>query len=303
MTLMSRMIFGCGRLTGGASEREAIGLVQLCLDAGIRHFDTAPSYGLGTAEAVIGKTTRGRGDILITAKVGSSRPSSRTMKTYLRRAKRLLQPQARQSLAGWSPPPPQAQSSISDFSPAAMARSLQISRAELNRDRLDYLLLHEAFADDFNDEVADQLARFQADGVASAIGYSNGAVFDDSTDSRFPPTYVAQTAIRPEYLLATCSPPASRALFLHSLVKTGDFLQRTNPVFSASLDQAVRLIAVDACSAECRRIALVFALAAERLPGTKLIFSSANPNRLQEVLNAIAFVDQNRLTQAIASEF
>jgi predicted oxidoreductase len=32
--LMNRIVFGCGRLTGGASEREALALVHQCLDAG-----------------------------------------------------------------------------------------------------------------------------------------------------------------------------------------------------------------------------------------------------------------------------
>jgi aryl-alcohol dehydrogenase-like predicted oxidoreductase len=70
--LMNRIVFGCGRLTGGASEREALALVHQCLDAGLRIFDTAPSYGMGTAEGVVGKALKGREDCVIVTKLGSA---------------------------------------------------------------------------------------------------------------------------------------------------------------------------------------------------------------------------------------
>jgi len=53
--LIDRLIFGCGHLTGGASQRDAARLVRRAREAGIGQFDTAPSYGIGTAEDAIGR--------------------------------------------------------------------------------------------------------------------------------------------------------------------------------------------------------------------------------------------------------
>lgn len=49
-----------GWMWGGAEEGEAIRAIQAAIDAGINLIDTAPAYGFGTSEALIGKAIRGR---------------------------------------------------------------------------------------------------------------------------------------------------------------------------------------------------------------------------------------------------
>ncbi len=57
-----------GRL-GSTDEAEARRLVDLCLDAGLNFFDTADVYSQGAAEAILGRTIRGRRDqVLISTK-------------------------------------------------------------------------------------------------------------------------------------------------------------------------------------------------------------------------------------------
>jgi len=49
-----------GEMWGGAQEAESIAAVQTALDNGITAIDTAPIYGYGIAESVIGKAMKGR---------------------------------------------------------------------------------------------------------------------------------------------------------------------------------------------------------------------------------------------------
>ena len=49
----------------------AIRTIHAALDAGINYIDTAPSYGEGNSESIVGEATRGRRDSFILAtKVG-----------------------------------------------------------------------------------------------------------------------------------------------------------------------------------------------------------------------------------------
>jgi aryl-alcohol dehydrogenase-like predicted oxidoreductase len=49
-----------GWMWGGADEKAAIAAVQAALDAGVTLIDTAPAYGLGLAEEIVGKAIAGR---------------------------------------------------------------------------------------------------------------------------------------------------------------------------------------------------------------------------------------------------
>ena len=52
---------------GGADERDSIEAIRTALDAGINLIDTAPAYGLGYSEEVVGKAIRGRRDEVVLA--------------------------------------------------------------------------------------------------------------------------------------------------------------------------------------------------------------------------------------------
>ena len=52
--MTDRLGFGCGRLRAGLEERNSRRLIEAALERGIRYFDTAPSYGDGASERVLG---------------------------------------------------------------------------------------------------------------------------------------------------------------------------------------------------------------------------------------------------------
>ncbi len=56
-----------GWMWGGTDEKAAIEAVQASLDAGVSLIDTAPAYGLGMSEVLVGKAIRGRRDEVVLA--------------------------------------------------------------------------------------------------------------------------------------------------------------------------------------------------------------------------------------------
>ncbi|MFK0166348.1 aldo/keto reductase [Rhizobium sp. NPDC090279] len=60
-----------GWMWGGTDEAESIAAIQASLDAGVTLIDTAPAYGLGRSEEIVGKALAGRRDrAVVTTKCG-----------------------------------------------------------------------------------------------------------------------------------------------------------------------------------------------------------------------------------------
>jgi methylglyoxal reductase len=56
-----------GWMWGGTDEAESIAAIQASIDAGISLIDTAPAYGLGRSEEIVGKAIKGRRDRTVIA--------------------------------------------------------------------------------------------------------------------------------------------------------------------------------------------------------------------------------------------
>ncbi|MDO9418066.1 aldo/keto reductase [Pararhizobium sp.] len=56
-----------GWMWGGTDEKESISAIQASLDAGVSLIDTAPAYGLGRSEEIVGKALAGRRDKAVIA--------------------------------------------------------------------------------------------------------------------------------------------------------------------------------------------------------------------------------------------
>ena len=71
----SAVALGCwaigGTWWGGADDKESIKTIQTAIDAGITLIDTAPVYGFGRSESVVGQAIQGRRDrVIIASKCG-----------------------------------------------------------------------------------------------------------------------------------------------------------------------------------------------------------------------------------------
>lgn len=61
--------FAGDRIWGSSDEREAIRVVHAALDLGITLFDSAPNYGDGRSEELLGKALRGRSEARVATKI------------------------------------------------------------------------------------------------------------------------------------------------------------------------------------------------------------------------------------------
>jgi D-threo-aldose 1-dehydrogenase len=170
--------FGCASLYGLPGRRDRRAVLESAYDLGIRHFDVAPIYGLGIAEAELADFAQTRTDIRIATKFGM-RP------TVIGRLAGFVQPPIRRILqmspavkskVKQSGATPDAGAvgrvlySRRDYSAASAQRALVSSLRALRTERIDYFLLHEpagVLADDYSDLV-DYLETERSRGV---IGY------------------------------------------------------------------------------------------------------------------------------------
>jgi D-threo-aldose 1-dehydrogenase len=152
-----------GCLGHAISDELADGVVQAAWQAGIRYFDTAPSYGAGLAEQRLGSVLARlpRAEFVISTKVGRlSMPHA--------------DPYSAPLAAGTAATAPPAGTAIRrfDFTADGIRSSLAGSLSRLGLDHVDIVLAHDP---DIHLDVAlreafPALARLRADGVIGAMG-------------------------------------------------------------------------------------------------------------------------------------
>ena len=291
-----RLILGTARVAGGADERAAIDLIRSALDAGITAIDTAPSYGMGTAEAAVGKAVQGYERVAVTTKLGSVPPSFAWLRTLLRRVKRAAA-SSDEAIVDFPAAAIEGPTG-SDFSDQSMSASLAQSLERLGA--IDALLLHDISAGEISPAVLESLEKL-ATGAGASPGYAGFAQWNAVLDDRFPAAMIAQCAPNPMWLLGRGEPPHGRALRLHSIGKTGLALAADNLRFAAALERAVAITGEhDLRTAE---LAALYALAAVRFPAARLLVTSSHRRRLCALLAAIARIDAEGNHEEIAAIF
>lgn len=138
-----RIGLGCMALTGiygAVPQPQAIATVHAALDNGIRMFDTAPLYGSGENERLIGAVLANRGDVFVVTKFGLAE----------RKDGKLAR----------------------DSRPASIRTSVDASLRRLKRERIDLLLQHRQDPDVDDDEVAATAAELCREGKIGAFGLS-----------------------------------------------------------------------------------------------------------------------------------
>jgi len=156
---------------GRTTRKRSLAILGCVLDSGIRHFDTAPLYGYGEAEEVLGEIIGAcRENISITTKVGFLVPkSSYWLKTARTIARGLvtIAPQLR-SRANAS-----AKKMIQrpQLTPKFVEDSVFESLRKLRTEYIDVLLLHEGTAEEVADaSIREKLESLKAKGVIKAWG-------------------------------------------------------------------------------------------------------------------------------------
>lgn len=165
----SRIGLGCGRLVGGSTMRRSQAIIEEALRLGIRYFDVAPSYGMGTAEDVVGSVIGDSQDAVVATKVGPPRGQYSARANLLRRyVKPALDrlPMVKSLLRKHvtAPPLTREQRPRYDFSADRIRRSVNESLERLRRRRVEVLLLHEPHPDDLTPQLEESMNRLGNDG-------------------------------------------------------------------------------------------------------------------------------------------
>jgi len=130
-----------GTTYGHVDDSESIATIQAALDAGINLIDTAPAYGDGRAETVVGKAIKGRRDqVIIATKVGVVRKPG----------------------GKWR-----------DLSPASIRQQIEGSLQRLNVDTIDLYQIHWPDPDTPLDDSVNELVKLQNEGKFRYLGVSN----------------------------------------------------------------------------------------------------------------------------------
>ncbi len=155
-----------GWMWGGSDEREAIKTIHAALDAGINLIDTAPVYGFGRAEEIVGKALAGdrRGKAIIATKVGLEWRDGEVFR---------------------------------NSSPERLRAELEDSLRRLGTDVIDLYQVHWPDESVPIEETAATLSAFQREGKILSIGVSN---FTPSQMDRFR-TAASLSTVQPPYNL------------------------------------------------------------------------------------------------------
>jgi aryl-alcohol dehydrogenase-like predicted oxidoreductase len=155
-----------GWMWGGSDEKSAIATIRAALDLGINVIDTAPAYGFGRAEEIVGRALAGgrRANTIIATKVGLEWRDGQVFR---------------------------------NSSPARLGTELEDSLRRLQTDVIDLYQVHWPDESVPLEESAATLAGFQREGKIRAIGVSN---FSPAQMDRFR-SAAPLSAVQPPYNL------------------------------------------------------------------------------------------------------
>jgi len=172
---VSCLAFGGAPLMSRADRRQSWNALQIAVDGGVNFFDTAPSYGQGDSERIIGECLASQRDkFLICTKVGqtiSQRGLARTALGYKDYARPLVKrfKVMKRAAAAFL----QSRTTVNDFAPLAIRNSVESSLKRLQTDYIDILLMHEPSIDILQkNETFEPLEQLVHEGKVRAFGVS-----------------------------------------------------------------------------------------------------------------------------------
>jgi D-threo-aldose 1-dehydrogenase len=174
----TRLGFGCGGLMRLESRRERQRLLAAALDSGIAHFDVARMYGVGQAEAELGRFARARrSDVTIATKFGIEPRKGLSPLARLQgpaRAVLARSPALRKAI--------KRRSHLMDaprrYDAVTARRSLEESLSQVGTDYFDILFVHDPRPTD--SVKVDELTEFLSDAQREGKIRSWGIASDDA---------------------------------------------------------------------------------------------------------------------------
>lgn len=163
-----------GGLFASVSESAVADVISTSMEMGLNYFDTAPHYGMGSAEVRLGRNINHlpRSSFVVSTKVG-----------------RLIVPSEKADDPGWENSTA-AVERIFDFSAAGVERSLLESLERLKMESVEMVFIHDpdGAADQAISEAYPVLERLRAEGIVRTIGIG-------ITSNEIPTRFINETDI------------------------------------------------------------------------------------------------------------
>jgi D-threo-aldose 1-dehydrogenase len=282
---VSAVGFGCAGLMRSPSRKERMAVLGSAVDNGITHFDVARIYGLGQAEAELGKFfhTVKRDAVTIATKFGiDTVGAARRLGRFQAPARALLQkaPALRRAVKRHD----EAFETARSYDAAVAARSLDESLAALDVDYVDILFVHAPRPGDTvaADELRQFFERARQQGKIRAWGVSQDAGLEVNFADAFAPEGVRQ--LRSD-LLNPSPCPADLAFGV---------LERSFSVLSRALLADARLAGYWREVLQIDPLApgvlakLILASSATATDCRAILYSTTNPKRVVEAASAVS---------------
>lgn len=172
----ARLGFGTASLLRLASASERRRAIDAAFDAGVRHFDTAPVYGLGESERELGRALRGRRErVTLATKFGLAPSGGSRLLLPLQGMARALVRHLPRTRAAAGRVAPMSLHAAPAFDVASVRASLERSLLALDVDHIDLFLAHEVTAADLAAApgLVESLHELQAAGLIRAFGVAS----------------------------------------------------------------------------------------------------------------------------------
>lgn len=281
--LRQRLVFGTGRLCSGPYAAQSRRMIERCLAAGILAFDTAPSYGMGAAEGLVGDVVGDLAGVAVHTKVGSLRPSYPALRGWAKGLRNLapnLGAGARVDIGLTRHTGP---SQGMDYSAAALRASLARSHDLLRRERIDLVLLHEAEPAEIEAQGWAVLSGELASGGIGALGFAHSGPAGNAD-----PALAAQLAPWPQDFLGASD---NRPRLFHSVLRGYREAAARDPAVAAAGAAIVARYGLGGERMAGEYVAALVLLA-QVWPKAQLVFATTEPQRLAGLLALIDRVEQ-----------
>jgi D-threo-aldose 1-dehydrogenase len=277
---VAKLGFGTAQLMGRIGRKQSLRLMEAAFDAGIRHFDTAPLYGLGAAEAMVGEFAKNKhGDIRVATKFGILPPARSALmgiaKAGARAAVRAV-PSLRVKLRRRA----EAMTARGSFTPSECRESLCSSVRQLRTESIDLFLMHEVLEEQITGELLETLEEAVQRGWIRRYGIATAAAeavaiaqtMRPGTAAQFPSNIFSPAAARI---------PDGIEKITHSAIGL-DFLTLFNQLTADAAEQKRWSTVLDLDCSSMDKLGRLFLYAAmtENTGGT-VVFSSLNEQRIQ----------------------
>jgi D-threo-aldose 1-dehydrogenase len=277
---LAKLGFGTSQLMGRIGRKQSLRLMEVAYAAGIRHFDTAPLYGLGATEAMVGEFVGSkRADIIIATKFGIL-PPARSCWMGIAKSGARIAVKAVPSLRVKLRRRAEAMTARGSFTPKECRESLLASLQQLRTERIDIFLMHEVQHEQINDELLEALEEAAQMGSIGTFGIATSAAAATSIARTMRPGTVVQfpsSVFAPAVALVpnnfdtiTHSALGDDLIKLHTHLRTDKAMQNQ---WSTTLD-------IDCSDNDQLGRLCLYAAMTENAAGT-VVFSSLSEERIQ----------------------